>query len=67
VHVVHHIHELLSPSLACLRLLVPLLQLGLKVVNAVLGNSQLILGVLQLSSGAVECISLEVEVAIRTQ
>jgi hypothetical protein len=67
VHVVHHIHELLSLSLACLRLLVPLLQLGLKVVNAVLGNSKLILGVLQLSSGAVECISLEVKVAIRTQ
>jgi hypothetical protein len=67
MHVVHHIHKLLSSSLACLRLLVPLLQLGLKVVDVVLGNSQLILGMLQLSAGVVECISLEVEVAIRTQ
>jgi hypothetical protein len=37
------------------------------VVDVALGNSHLILGVLQLGAGTVECASLEVEAAVCTQ
>jgi hypothetical protein len=39
-------------------------QLGLKVVDVALGSNQLILGMLQLGTGIVEVVSLEVAAAI---
>jgi hypothetical protein len=65
--VVHDIRELLGLSLARLNLLVSLLQLGIEVLEVALGTSQLVLGVLQQGVGTIECVSLEVEAAVRTQ
>jgi hypothetical protein len=62
--VVDHVLDLLDLSLARLKLLAPLYKLSLKVVDVVLGKSQLILGVLQLGVGAVEGVSLEVTAAL---
>jgi hypothetical protein len=39
-------------------------QLGLKVVDVGLGSNQLVLGMLQLGTGVVEVVSLEVTAAI---
>jgi predicted RNA methylase len=54
-------------SLTCLKLLVSLPQLGFEVLDVVLGNSKLVLGVLQLGACVVEGIDLKVEVAVHTQ
>jgi hypothetical protein len=65
--VVHDVRELFDLSLAHLKLLVPLLQLCLEVLDIPLGTSQLIIGVLQLGAGAVERLCLEVEAALHPQ
>jgi hypothetical protein len=65
--VVHHVLELLDLSLTRLKLLFPLHQLGFEVVDVALGNSHIILGVLQLGAGVVERVGLEVEVAVHMQ
>jgi hypothetical protein len=65
--VVHHVLELLDLSLTRLKLLFPLHQLGFEVVDVALGNSHIILGVLQLGVGVVERVGLEVEVAVHMQ
>jgi hypothetical protein len=50
-------------SLTRFELLVPLVQLSLKVVNVALGGDQLILSVLQLGAGVVKEVDLEVTAA----
>jgi hypothetical protein len=56
--------QLFSLSLTCLELPVPLMQLSLEVVDVVLGDSQLIMSVLQPSAGVVKEVSLDVMAAM---
>jgi hypothetical protein len=58
--VLDHILQLYSLSLTRLKLLVPLVQLGLEVVDIALGSGQLVLSMLQLGAGIIEEVSLEV-------
>jgi hypothetical protein len=58
--VLDHILQLYSLSLTRLKLLVPLVQLGVEVVDIALGSGQLVLSMLQLGAGIIEEVSLEV-------
>jgi hypothetical protein len=58
--VLNHILQLYSLSLTRLKLLVPLVQLGVEVVDIALGSGQLVLSMLQLGAGIIEEVSLEV-------
>jgi hypothetical protein len=62
--VLDRILQLCSLSLTHLELLIPPVQLGLKVVDIALGSDQLILSVLQLGVGIVEEVGLEVMAVI---
>jgi hypothetical protein len=62
--VLHLVLQVCCLSLTCLYLLVPLVQLGLEVVDVALGSNQLILSVLQSSTGVIEVVSLEIAAAI---
>jgi hypothetical protein len=62
--VLYLILQLCGLSLTHLELLVSLVQLGLKVVDVVLGGGQLVLSVLQPSVSVIEEVSLEVTAAI---
>jgi hypothetical protein len=58
--VLNHILQLYSLSLTRLKLLVPLVQLGVEVVDIAPGSGQLVLSMLQLGAGIIEEVSLEV-------
>jgi hypothetical protein len=58
--VLDHILQLYSLSLTRLKLLVPLVQLGVEVVDIALSSGQLVLSMLQLGAGIIEEVSLEV-------
>jgi hypothetical protein len=62
--VVYNVLELLNLSLTHLKLLVPLHELDIEVVDLVLRDSQLVLGVLEPGSGAVKGVGLVVTVAV---
>jgi hypothetical protein len=62
--VLDRILQLYGLSLTHLELLVPLIQLGLEVVDIALGSGQLILSVLQPGAGIVEEVGLEVTAMI---
>jgi hypothetical protein len=59
-----HVLQLHGLSLTHLELLVPLVQLSLKVVDIVLGDGQLILSVLQLCTGVVKEVGLDFTAAV---
>jgi hypothetical protein len=62
--VLDRILQLCGLSLTHLELLVPLVQLGLEVVDIALGSGQLILSVLQSGAGIIKEVGFEVMVAI---
>jgi hypothetical protein len=62
--VLDRILQLYGLSLTHLKLLVPLIQFGLEVVDIALGSGQLILSVLQPGAGIVEEVGLEVTAMI---
>jgi hypothetical protein len=64
LQVLNRMLQLYSLSLTSLELLVPLVQLSLKVVDVVLHDGQLILSVLQQCTSVVKEVSLEIMVAI---
>jgi hypothetical protein len=62
--VLNRILQLCGWSLTHLKLLVPLVQLGLEVVDVPLGSGQLILGMLQPGASIIKEVGLEVKVVI---
>jgi hypothetical protein len=64
LQVLNRILQLCSLSLTRLELLVPLMQLGLNVVDVVLHNGQLILSMLQLCTSVIKEVGLEIMTTI---
>jgi hypothetical protein len=64
LQVLNRILQLCSLSLTRLELLVPLVQLSLKVVDVVLHNGQLILSMLQLCTSVIKEVGLEIMTTI---
>jgi hypothetical protein len=62
--VLHLVLQVCCLSLTGLKLLVPLVQLGLEVVDVALGSNQLILSMLQSGTSVIKVVSLEVAAAI---
>jgi hypothetical protein len=62
--VLNRILQLHGLSLTLLKLLVPLGQLGLEVVDIVLGDGQLVLSVLQLCTSTVKEVRLDAPAAV---
>jgi hypothetical protein len=64
LQVLNCVLQLYSLSLTCLELLIPLVQLGLEVVNVVLRDGQLVSSVLQPCMSVVKEVGLEITTAI---